>query len=59
MDQREVLLQVVVAMGNVEAAGCSIANAMDSSKKVDVSEGVAVETGSYLKVVGCKIAQTH
>ena len=50
---------MVVALGNVEAAGCSMANAMDSSKKVVVGEGVAVETGSGSKVVGSKIVQTR
>ena len=71
MDQREVLVYVVVAVENVVAAGCSMVHAVDNSKKVVVGEDVAVETGSAgtaavdSKVAdsetaaGSKIAQTH
>ena len=56
---------MVVAVGNVEAAGCSMANALDSSEKVVVDEPVAVKTGSAgtpvddSVVAGSKIVQTH
>ena len=65
MDQREALVEVPVAVGVVEAAGCSIVHAVHSSNKVIVGERVAVETGSALtavidsKVAGSKIAETH
>ena len=50
---------MVVAVGNVEAAGCSMANTVDISKKMVVGEGVAVKSGSDSKVVGSKIVQTR
>ena len=53
------LVDMVVAVGNVEAAGCLTVNAVHSSKKVVVSEGVAAETGSYSKVFRSKIVQTR
>ena len=46
MDQREVLLEVVVAVENAVAAGCSKANMADNSKWVVVGEGVPVEAES-------------
>ena len=59
--QREVLVQVVVAVDNVEAANCSMVNTADSSKEmivvVVVVEGVVVETGSDSKVVHSKLVQ--
>ena len=58
-DQREVLVEVVVAVGNVESAGCSLANTVHSSKKMVVREGVVVKTESDSKVVGSKIVQTR
>ena len=65
MAQREALVEVVVTVGNVEAAGCSMVLAVDSSKKVVVGEGVVVETGNAgtavvdSKVASSKTAQTH
>ena len=56
---------MVVAVGSVEAAGCSIVHAVHSWNKVIVGEGVAGETGSAgtavvdSKVAGSKIAETH
>ena len=65
MNQTEVLVEVIVAVGNVEAAGCSMANTVGSSKKAVVAEGVAMEIGSVetavvdSKVVGSETEQTH
>ena len=63
MDQREVPVEVVVAVVNVEAAGCSMANTADSSKEmvvvVVVVEGVVLETGSDPKDVDSKLMQTR
>ena len=63
MDQREVLVEVIVAVDNVEAADCSMVNTADSSKEtvvvVVVVEGVVVETGSDSKVVEAKLVQTR
>ena len=57
MHQREPLVEVAIAVGNVEAAGCSMANAVDSSKKVVMVEGAAMETGSVgTAVVDSKVA---
>ena len=61
MDQREVLVGVVVAVDNVEAAGCSMANTADSSKEmvvvVVVVESVVVETGRDYMIVDSKFVQ--
>ena len=60
-DQREVLVEVVVAVDNVEALDCSMVNTADSAKEmvvvVVVVEGVVVETGSDLKVGDSKLVQ--
>ena len=62
-DQREVLVTVVVAVDNVQAADCWMVNTADSSKKmvvvVVVVEGVVVETGSDSKVVDSKLVQNR
>ena len=52
------LVDVVLAVGNGQAAGCSMANMADNSKKMVVGEGVAMEAGSDSKVVGSKIVQS-
>ena len=52
-------MKVVVAVGNVEVAGCSMAYTADNSKKMVMGEGVAVETGSDSKVVGSKLGQNR
>ena len=52
-------MEVVVAVGNVQAAGCSMANTADSSMNMVVVEGVVVETGSDSKAVHSKLVQTR
>ena len=60
-DQREVLVEVVVAVDNVEAADCSMVNTEDSSKEmvvvVVVVEGYLVKTETDSKVVDSKPVQ--
>ena len=52
-------MEVVVAVGNVEAAGGLMGNTADSSKKMFVGDGVVVESGSGSKVVGSKTVQSR
>ena len=63
MDQRVVLVEVVVAVDKAGAADCSMVNAADSSKEmavvVVVVEGVVVETGIDSKVVDLKLVHTR
>ena len=53
------LVEVVVPVYNVEAAGCSMANTADGSKEMVVVQGVVVETLSDLKVVDSQLVQTR
>ena len=46
IDQTEVLVEVVVAVENVVAVGCSMVHVVGNSKKVVVAEVVAMEAGS-------------
>ena len=56
-------MEVVVAVDNVVAAGCSMANTADRSKGmvvvVVVVQGVVVETGNESKSVDSKLLQTR
>ena len=62
-DQREVLVEVVVAVDKVGPAECSTVNTADSSKEmvvvVVVVEVAVVGTGSDPKVVDSKLVQIH
>ena len=57
------LVEVAVAVDNVEAADCSMVNTADSSKEtvvvVVVVEGVVVQNGSDSKIVDSKPLQTR